>query len=68
MVPWGHAGLEWFVSKHPKIQSSNVIATAYKHSPQQIAFNEVGRQAIMSDLDWMVGVITARLSLPRDWL
>lgn len=51
----GMQALEWFVSKHPKIQSSIVIATAYKHSPQQIAFNEVGRQAIMSDLDWMEG-------------
>jgi homoserine O-acetyltransferase len=31
------------------------IATTTRHSAQQIAFNEVGRQAIMSDLDWNGG-------------
>ena len=32
-----------------------LIATAAKHSPQQIAFNEVGRQAIMADSLWQNG-------------
>jgi homoserine O-acetyltransferase len=31
------------------------IATALKHSPQQIAFDEVGRQAIMADPHWKDG-------------
>ena len=31
------------------------IATTTKHSPQQIAFNEVGRQAIMADPNWKDG-------------
>ena len=31
------------------------IATTWRHSAQQIAFNEVGRQAIMADLDWNDG-------------
>ena len=31
------------------------IATALKHSPQQIAFNEVIRQSIMADPAWQEG-------------
>ena len=31
------------------------IATTWRHSAQQIAFNEVGRQAIMADPDWCDG-------------
>ena len=31
------------------------IATTTRHSAQQIAFNEVGRQAIMADPDWSDG-------------
>ena len=31
------------------------IATTTRHSAQQIAFNEVGRQAIMADPDWNDG-------------
>src|SRR5581483_9465085 len=31
------------------------IAATSRHSPQQIAFNEVGRQAIMADPDWNEG-------------
>jgi homoserine O-acetyltransferase len=35
-----------------RIQSAIPIATALKHSPQQIAFDEVGRQAILADSNW----------------
>ena len=31
------------------------IATTHRHSPMQIAFNEVGRQAIMRDPNWRGG-------------
>lgn len=51
----GMQALEWMTAHSDRIQSSIVIATAAKHSPQQIAFNEVGRQAIMADPMWKDG-------------
>ena len=47
--------LQWMVSYPEKIRSAIPIATTMKHTPQQIAFNEVGRQAIMADPDWKGG-------------
>ena len=45
----GMQALEWLTAYPDKLRSAIVIATAVKHSPQQIAFHEVGRQAIMAD-------------------
>ena len=47
--------LQWMVSYPDKIRSAIPIATTLKHTPQQIAFNEVGRQAVMSDPNWKNG-------------
>jgi len=47
--------LSWLVNYPQGIRSAIPIATTIKHSPQQIAFNEVGRQAIMADAHWKVG-------------
>ncbi len=47
--------LEWMVAYPERIRSAIPIATTMKHTPQQIAFNEVGRQAIMADPDWKAG-------------
>ncbi len=47
--------LQWVSSYPEKMLSAIPIATALKHSPQQIAFDEVGRQAIMSDPAWLNG-------------
>ncbi len=47
--------LQWMVSYPERICSAIPIATTMKHSPQQIAFNEVGRQAIMADHNWRNG-------------
>ena len=55
--------LEWMVSHPDRLVSAIPIATAIKHSPQQIAFNEVGRQAIMADPNWHGGDYYGR-SLP----
>ena len=47
--------LQWMISYPERILSAIPIATTMKHSPQQIAFNEVGRQAIMADHNWNNG-------------
>ncbi len=51
----GMQALEWIRSAPEKITSAILIATSAQHSPQQIAFNEVGRQAIMADRHWQGG-------------
>jgi len=47
--------LQWVASYPERVVSAIPIATALKHSPQQIAFDEVGRQAVMADTDWRGG-------------
>lgn len=47
--------LQWMTAYPKRIRSAIPIATTLKHTPQQIAFNEVGRQAIMADPDWHSG-------------
>ncbi len=47
--------LQWLVSYPHAMKSAIPIATTARHSPQQIAFNEVGRQAIMADPKWNNG-------------
>ncbi len=47
--------LQWAVSYPEMVRMAIPIATSAYSSPQQIAFNEVGRRAITSDLDWSDG-------------
>ncbi len=51
----GMQALQWVSSFGQRVRSCIPIATALKHSPQQIAFDEVGRQAVMADPDWREG-------------
>ena len=51
----GMQALEWAISYPKNVISCMPIATSYKHSAQQIAFDEVGRQAIMADPAWKAG-------------
>jgi homoserine O-acetyltransferase len=47
--------LQWAVSYPTRVFAAMPIATAPKHSSQNIAFHEVGRQAIMADPNWRKG-------------
>ncbi|MDI6829683.1 MAG: homoserine O-acetyltransferase, partial [Armatimonadota bacterium] len=51
----GMQALQWCVSYPDMVKLAVPIATTACLSAQAIAFNEVGRQAIMSDPDWMNG-------------
>ncbi len=47
--------LEWAASHGERVFCALPIATGARHSSQNIAFNEVGRQAVMADPDWCGG-------------
>ena len=47
--------LEWAARYPERVFSALPIATSARHSAQNIAFHEVGRQAIMADPDWQGG-------------
>ncbi len=47
--------LQWAASYPERVFSAIPIATAARHSSQNIAFHEVGRQAVMADPDWRRG-------------
>jgi homoserine O-acetyltransferase len=47
--------LQWAASYPERVFAAMPIATAARHSSQNIAFHEVGRQAIMADPDWRQG-------------
>jgi homoserine O-acetyltransferase len=47
--------LEWAATFPARVRSAVVIASAARHSAQNIAFHEVGRQAIMADPEWQDG-------------
>jgi len=51
----GMQALQWAASYPERVRAAIPIATALKHSPQQIAFNEVVRQSIMADPAWREG-------------
>ena len=47
--------LEWCASFADRVFSAVPVATAPRHSSQNIAFHEVGRQAVMADPEWRGG-------------
>jgi homoserine O-acetyltransferase len=47
--------LQWAASFPERVVSAVPIAAAARHSAQNIAFHEVGRQAIMADPEWKGG-------------
>ncbi len=57
--------LEWAASYPDRVFSAVPIAGAARHSAQNIAFHEVGRQAIMADPDWRGGAYFEADTTPR---
>jgi homoserine O-acetyltransferase len=51
----GMQALQWVTSYPESVFAAMPIATAPRHSAQNIAFGEVGRQAIMADPEWCGG-------------
>jgi len=51
----GMQAMYWSVLYPQKMKSVILLATSYRHSPQNIAFHEAGRQAIMADPQWCGG-------------
>ncbi|WP_417464288.1 homoserine O-acetyltransferase MetX [Kordiimonas sp.] len=46
---------EWLTTYPERLHSAVMLATAPRHTAQNIAFHEVGRQAIMADPNWQDG-------------
>ena len=57
--------LQWTIDYPEKIKNIIHIAGALKHSAQNIAFHEVGRQAIMNDNSWSDGNYIEKKLVPE---
>ncbi|MEH6676335.1 homoserine O-acetyltransferase MetX [Phenylobacterium sp.] len=60
--------LQWAADYPHRLRSAVCIAAAARHSAQNIAFHEVGRQAIMADPDWRGGAYEAHGVRPEKGL
>ncbi|HVL73507.1 MAG TPA: homoserine O-acetyltransferase, partial [Beijerinckiaceae bacterium] len=60
--------LQWVASYPERVFAAMPIATAARHSAQNIAFHEVGRQAVMADPDWRGGRYLEQGARPRKGL
>ena len=57
--------LEWAASYPDRVFAALPIACATRHSAQNIAFHEVGRQAVMADPEWRGGRYLLEGANPR---
>ena len=60
--------LQWMISYPEMVKKAIPIATTGRSSPQQIAFNEVGRQSILSDPNWDDGNYYETGKIPKNGL
>ncbi|MBO6548632.1 MAG: homoserine O-acetyltransferase [Rhizobiales bacterium] len=60
--------LQWASKYSARVFSAIPIATAARHSSQNIAFHEVGRQAVMADPEWKGGRYLEEKTNPRKGL
>lgn len=61
----GMQALQWAAQYPDKMDSMICIAAAARHSAQNIAYHEVGRQSIMADPDWHGGNYYEKNTIPR---
>jgi homoserine O-acetyltransferase len=60
--------LEWAARYKDRVFTAMPIATAAWHSSQNIAFHEVGRQAVMADPEWRQGRYLTEGTFPKNGL
>ena len=60
--------LQWAASYPERVFAAMPIATGARHSAQNIAFHEAGRQAVMADPDWRRGRYLEEGTRPRKGL
>ncbi len=60
--------LEWAANYKDRVYTALPIATAPWHSSQNIAFHEVGRQAVMADPEWRKGRYLVEGTFPKNGL
>ncbi len=60
--------LEWSVRFPDRLFAAVAIATSVRQSAQNIAFHEIGRQAIMADPDWCGGDYISQRKYPTKGL
>ena len=61
----GMQALQWAADYADRVKTVIAIATTWRHSAQNIAFHEVGRQAIMADVNWDHGRYLDREEKPH---
>ena len=62
----GMQTLEWASKFRHRVNAIIPIATSYRHSAQNIAFHEIGRQAIMADPHWFKGNYYKKNNYPKE--
>ncbi|TBW39955.1 homoserine O-acetyltransferase [Siculibacillus lacustris] len=60
--------LQWASAQAKRVFAALPIATGARHSSQNIAFDEVGRQAVMADPDWRDGHYLSAGTSPKKGL
>lgn len=64
----GFQVLEWAASYPKMVKSVIPLATSFRHNVENIAFNEIGRKAIIADSAWQSGNYLTKKTFPQKGL
>ena len=64
----GFQVIEWAASYPQMVKSVIPLATSFRHNVENIAFNEIGRKAIMADSNWQAGNYLTQKTFPQKGL